>query len=234
MNVSSCLPSRIWVNWIVFVKANWQDPHLHTQSTNHSAIPTDSWHNRTRLLAAHQRKLSEKNSKPGEDWYVWHPQEANANLQLCHFSPHRHPKCCSCEVMSVVMVTVCEPGIARPLTSLFPPSPARSLLPSLPRRLPTRSFSPSPHMPGNQSLKQMWSDCRNESSSQQPYNCAREQMRLQRRKGGHACGRFGGGWMCLFKNHHHFIAMRRLQEGAYLSLWRIMLKRLWQAETVAE
>lgn len=64
---------------------------------------------------------------------LWHPQEANANLQLCHFSPHRHPKCCSCEVMSVVMVTVCEPGIAHPLTSLLPPS-ARSSL-SLPPSL---------------------------------------------------------------------------------------------------
>lgn len=49
----------------------------------------------------------------------WHQQEANANPQLCHFSPHKHPKCSSCEVMSVVMVTVCEPGIAHPLTSLF-------------------------------------------------------------------------------------------------------------------
>lgn len=104
---------------------------------------------------------------------LWQPQEANASLHLCHFSPHRHPKCCSCEVMSVVMVTVCEPGIAHPPTSLFPPSLLLSFPPSL-CCLPTRSFSPSPHMPGNQSLKQMWSDCRNESSSQQPYNCADE------------------------------------------------------------
>ena len=130
---------------------------------------------------------------------LWHPQEANANLQLCHFSPHRHPKCCSCEVMSVVMVTVCEPGIAHPLTSLLPPSAhsSLSLPPSLPRCLPTRSFSPSPHMPGNQSLKQMWSDCRNASSSQQPYNCAREQMRLLFGEGeegfGYICVCGGGG-----------------------------------------
>lgn len=68
---------------------------------------------------------------------AWHPQEANANLQLCHFSPHRHPKCCSCEVMSVVMVTVCEPGIAHPPTSPLPPSlappfPPHSLILSFP------------------------------------------------------------------------------------------------------
>lgn len=66
-------------------------------------------------------------------------------------------------------------------SSDFPVASLCSLLPlppSLPRCLPTRSFSPSPHMPGNQSLKQMWSDCRNASSSQQPYNCAREQMRF--------------------------------------------------------
>ena len=163
---------------------------------------------------------------------LWHPQEANANLQLCHFSPHRHPKCCSCEVMSVVMVTVCEPGIAHPLTSPLPPSACSSLSllsllslpPSFPRCLPTRSFSPSPHMPGNQSLKQMWSDCRNASSSQQPYNCAREQMRLLFSGwgwGGIVRVDVGGGgycWMCLCKNNHHLIAVRQLQEGAYLSL----------------
>lgn len=63
---------------------------------------------------------------------LWHPQEANANLQLCHFSPHRHPKCSSCEVMSVVMATVCEPGIAHPLTSLLPPSLAPPSLPAHP------------------------------------------------------------------------------------------------------
>lgn len=53
---------------------------------------------------------------------------------------------------------------------------ARFFLPSLPRSLPT--FSPSPHMPANQSLKQMWSDCRSASFSQHPYNCAREQIKL--------------------------------------------------------
>lgn len=125
MNVSSCLPVRVSVNWIVFVKPNWQDPHLHTRSTNHSAIPIRGWQERRgRLLAGlrrkrrRRRKKKERKASQETIGAPWHPQEANANLQLCHFSPHRHPKCCSCEVMSVVMVTVCEPGIARPLTFL--------------------------------------------------------------------------------------------------------------------
>lgn len=66
-------------------------------------------------------EIRRKKEKKKANWErigaLWHPQEANASLQLCHFSPHRHPKCCSCEVMSVVMVTVCEPGIAHPPTS---------------------------------------------------------------------------------------------------------------------
>lgn len=35
----SCLKLCILLDWIVFVKTNWQDLHLHTWSTNHSAIP---------------------------------------------------------------------------------------------------------------------------------------------------------------------------------------------------
>lgn len=49
------------------------------------------------------------------------------------------------------------------------------------------------------------------------------------------CRRFGvvRDWMCLFKNHH-FIAVRQLQEGAYLSLRRVVPKLLWQAGIVAK
>lgn len=75
------------------------------------------------------------------DSYVWHQQEADANLQLCRLSPHRHPKCCCREVMSVVMATVCEPCTARPadfpVRSLAPPSPPSP--PSL--TLPTHSLT---------------------------------------------------------------------------------------------
>lgn len=167
---------------------------------------------------------------------LWHPQEANASLPLCHFSPHRHPKCYFCEVMSVVMVTVCEPGIAYPLTSPLPPF-ACSSPPSLPHCQPTRSFSPSPHMPGNQSLKQMWSDCSNASFSQQPYNCARGRMKSLLGCGGGGEGRrfvVVRDWMCCFENNHRFAAVRQLQEGAYLSLQRIVPKLLWQAGMVAK
>lgn len=150
----SRLPHTLFfiVDWIVLAKPNWQDPLLHTWSTNHSVVPTGICQEqqgafyqccrgnqaKKKIIKEVGRALQERIST------LWHPQEANANLQLCHFSPHRHPECCSCEVMSVVMVTVCEPGIARPLTSPFPPFFAYPLAhspPPLPPCLTSKSIA---------------------------------------------------------------------------------------------
>lgn len=43
MNGSFRLPSSPSVNWIVFVKQNWQVLHLQKKSTNHSGLPVDNW-----------------------------------------------------------------------------------------------------------------------------------------------------------------------------------------------
>lgn len=86
---------------------------------------------------------------------LWHPQEANANLQP---RPSAHTGILSAAPVKSSLLSWRQYGTL-PLTSrCLPPSlPPRSLLP--------------PHMPGHQLLKQIRSDCSNESSSQQqqPY-----------------------------------------------------------------